>query len=329
MNSNALIGECFAEWLASRSCSEETCERDYGSRIKLFLRWIDEQGLRYWRDLRLLHLQSYANHLVQTGKATRTIELQCRVVKMASKWAAQTWPEYFRDFAAGFRTPRQNRMVRYSERGGRAVLRLKDVGEFALWLREQGSGAHILPGILLQGLCSLRVREVLRLTWDNVDFEAGTVTVEGYVKNLQSVRRIPVPRIVLAALAETPREGPRLLAALKDQCSYGRAFRRNLRHWRPGFHIEPKGLRRTLVSEFFEYGWYGDVLQMYRGHQPSVSAIDWNHYIVYQPAKILEMFREQVVSRVDVLMEETLQKWLSVKGAEQVIPLPLLTASDR
>jgi integrase len=240
---------------------------------------------------------------------------------MASKWAALNWPEEFRDFAVGFKTPRQDRVVRYEDRGAKPFLRIAEVVDFVFWLRGQPSGFNILAGIALQGLCSLRVRETLRLTWDKVDIEKGTVTVDGRVKNIHSVRKIPVPRFVLDTLEETPIKGQRVLELLQDQDSYGRSFRRYLGRWRPQFKIEPKGLRRTLVSEFFEHGWYGDILQMYRGHKPSVSAIDWNHYISYRPEKIQEMFREQVVSKVDALVEEAIKQRPALPLSEKVVPL--------
>jgi len=240
---------------------------------------------------------------------------------MASKWAALNWPEQFIDFAAGFKAPMQNGMVRYEDRGVKPFLRIAEVVDFVLWLRGQPNGLNILAGIALQGLCSLRVREVLRLTWDKVDFEEGTVTVDGRVKNIHSVRKIPVPRFVLDKLEETPKSGQRVLECLRNQDSYGQSFRRYLERWRPQFKIEPKGLRRTLVSEFFERGWYGDVLQMYRGHKPGVSAIDWNHYISYQPEKIQEMFQVQVVSKVDTLVEEAIGRLLASPVSEKVVLL--------
>jgi integrase len=60
----------------------------------------------------------------------------------------------------------------------RSYLPIGSLLEFLNWLPGHTHAASVLPGAALQGLCGLQLQEALRLTWDHVDLEAGTITIE-------------------------------------------------------------------------------------------------------------------------------------------------------
>ena len=139
------------------------------------------------------------------------------------------------------------------------------MASFLAWLEKEETWRELSPGVALQGLCGLRLREAWRLRWERVDLERGFITVDGVVKNLSSVRRLPLPNLVLSLLGSVPHNGDRVLAAYEDQTSYAKAIGRCLRKVFPGRKIEPKGLRRTLPTEAIREGWGGYALERYLG----------------------------------------------------------------
>ena len=144
----------------------------------------------------------YANELALENKAKRTIQIYTFPIRSASEKAALKWRGTFLDFAKGYSPPRKA--------GGRRPQKVKSlvwVADFLLWLREAPGGWAVLPGVALQGLCGCRVTEMLRLTWDRVDLDRGTVRVDGEIKNEHSRRLIPLPQLVVEILAEAPAKG--------------------------------------------------------------------------------------------------------------------------
>ena len=104
--SHITISDYFVEWRKRLSCSEATIKTDYWPRVRQFVRWADSHGLTLWSDLRLQHLQQYANEAAESGNLRATINLKTRVVSMAARWAALNWPEQCHDFTQGFRLPK-------------------------------------------------------------------------------------------------------------------------------------------------------------------------------------------------------------------------------
>ena len=311
------IADCFMEWRKSLSCGESTIEMDYWPRVRQFVRWTDSNGLTYWNDLRLQHLQSYASEAVKEGNTKRTIQLKCRVVSMASRWAAFNWPEMFRDFTQGFRLPKGsegNRRLR------RDSLSLTESVQFLLFLRRQPLGWNVLPGVSLGALCSLRPKEIRRLRWVDVNLETGFIQITGKdVKTAYSERTIPVPALARDILAEA-RQRQRLtptdsVVPIASQHAYRRAFTRYRDKWKPGLNLEPSGLRRVLRSEWFIRRWHDDSLAVYRGHKPPhASPVDWNHYIIFDLDGLQRMFREEVVEKIDRVLEADRKRWNAGEG---------------
>jgi integrase len=256
------IADCFMEWRKSLSCSESTIEMDYWPRVRQCVRWADSHSLTHWNELRLQHLQLYAGEAVKAGNMKRTIQLKCRVVSMAARWAAFNWPEVCRDFTQGFRLPKGsegNRRLR------RDSLSLRESVQFLLFLRGQPLGWNILPGVVLGALCSLRPKEIRGLRWMDVDLVSGLIRITGRdVKTAHSERTIPIPALARDILAEAKRrQQPALtdpVVTLTNGHSYWRAFTRYRDKWRPGLNLEPSGLRRVLRSEWFNRRWHAELV---------------------------------------------------------------------
>lgn len=302
-----LVPDCFERWMQTLVCTEESLKK-YHDAVVFFLRWLEThpKSVHLWRDLRLEHLQAYASYLIAQGRKPKTVRYYTQPVKRTSRWASLNWQEIFRDFAAGFKVPSSQRVHYYSEIG-KPFLTLTEVGDLLFWLRDHPEGWRILPGVALQGLCAMRIREVLRLTWANVDMIRGTVTVEGVVKNPFSVRRLPLPDLAKIVLKEAPHSSDRILFEYATDDSYGGAISRFIREWNPSCRIEPKGLRRSLPSEAEIQGWGGYTLERYLGHSPRT--VTQRHYLCTRENDLQEAFRDQVVSKINQQLGPLTAKW--------------------
>ncbi len=301
-----LIPDVFTRWVDTLSIEAGT-RRNYIVYTGFFLDWCEAQGLRYWQDLKLEHLEAYATGLARRGLGQRTIKLYCQPPRTSARWASRNWPERFRDFGNGFKLPKPQREFLLAEQEQRVSYSIARVGEFLLWLRDYSKGWKLIPGVALQGLCGLRIREVLRLSWDRVDLVAGTITVEGKVKNEHSVRRLPLPLLVRRILMEAPRQSSMVLCGYRSEGTYTEAVRNAYRKWDSGSVIEPKGFRRTLASEAIRNGWDGFALERYLGHSPK--SITEKHYVSMTQDEFQKLLRDQVVRRVDDALERCLEKW--------------------
>lgn len=289
-----LIAEIFRSWMDLSTASPET-QANVEFNVSYFVKWALGRRIRYWKDLRLEHLQSYAANLVRDGKKIKTIKHYCQPVKTCSRWAALNWPDQFRDFAAGFKYPKMPSNWEFSE--GKSAWRLEEVCEFILWLMDREDGWSVLPGVALQGLVGLRVTEALRLTWDKIDLGRGTATIEGQVKNIHSVRRILLPFFAVEVLRMASRSGERVLPNYAQYDAYGRNLRRLMREWRPERLIPPSDLRDVLETEADLIGRSGFVLDRYLGHAPKT--IGQKNYAKPSQSDLEKQFSDQILSWVN------------------------------
>ena len=305
------IGQVLEEWLETLSCSPVTIETDYQPRVETFLAWCDQRGFVYWTDLHPSHIQTYANEDAEQRKRS-TIERRCRVIRRASEYVKAEYPEHYRELP--FNLPKGKD---WNRRKKRDTFTLEQGIEFLFFLREQLQGWNILPGLALQILCSMRLQEVRVLRWPSIDLQRGTVTNEENPKaGVQSHRTIPLCGLAWDILEEahSRRKSDQILVSC-DRHSFGRGFSRCRDRFLPGFNLEPSGLRRTLVSEFFRRRWYGDALQVYRGHKPrGTSTVDWEHYIEFNPEGLMQLFLEHVVNPLDEVLQPYRERWNGKKG---------------
>jgi integrase len=156
----------------------------------------------------------------------------------------------------------------------------------------------------------MRLTEALRLRWDSVDPDNGTVTVEGRTKNAFSVRRIPIPGLVSDVLSESPRTTQRVLSEFSGDdgpASYGKAVRRWMKMWNPDLDVVAADLRDVLQTEAEMRGWDGYVLDRYCGH--AANSIRRKHYTKPRKGELVEAMREQVTIRMDEILNPFRQAW--------------------
>ncbi len=294
-----------ARWLEAQTCSKESL-RHYRQFLGYFMAWLDTKCLVQFTDIRPEHFQHYAKELTERGVKPKTVKHYCHPVRAVARWASRNWGQV-RDFSAGFRLSTRKREIQYEEKALQSFLPLSETLDFLDWLRQHENGWRILPGVVLQILGSLRIREALRLNWAKVDLDRGTIIVDGIVKNVYSVRKIPIPEVALAVLAQVPRYSDRVVHQYDDSHAYGKAVTRALKGWRPDFRLEPKGFRRTIPTEANTRGWNRYVLERFIGHSPD--GITERHYIGGSVEMMEDLFRKEIVQKVNEILACRLDEW--------------------
>jgi len=280
--------------VATRKGDRQNCE--------CFLSWVDKQGLTFWHELRFEHALHYQKYLMERNLAPDTIRLYLIPVRRTSAWMAANWPRVYVDFCRNLRLSRRESVSPiYQEDLGNPYLPIHGVLDFLDHLARDPERDRLTAGVALQGLVGLQLQEALRLTWEKVDLEDGTITIDGTVKNRYRIRRIPIPRIVVWILKE--RRSGRRPVDFVDYNGYSHAVQRELRRWNPEVSIKSKDLRNTLQTAAIDGGWYGYYVQRYVGHAPTT--IGERHYHGDQGKRLIPLFREKVVSQI----EAEIAKW--------------------
>ncbi len=248
--------------------------QDYSENIEIYLDWAETQGLGLFASHRIEHLQHYAALMVLKGLSKNTIRLRKLPITATCRWAASNWPREFSYIAEGFVLPAVRATSYQPEE--RPALSIREVTAFLSFLEQvkPEEGCKVILGVALQALAGMRVMEVLRLTWDR--FDRDTVLIEGEVKNEASLRRIPLPALVLDLIRDyRDPASPRVVPVYSERNAYGKTVRQLLRDF--GRSMPPRELRRTLPTEFKASGLYGFVLERYIGH--SEKTITDKHYV--------------------------------------------------
>ena len=159
-----------------------------------------------------------------------------------------------------------------------------------------GSKRAKLIGILLCLYTGLRIGELLALTWEDIDFALGVLSVtkschdgwgeNGYRKIIEmpktrsSTRLIPIPKQLLSLLKRVKREVGGVFVIGGDKSisvrSYQRTFElllKKLQVQRRGFHA----LRHTFATRAIEYGMDVKTLSEILGHKNA--NITLNRYV--------------------------------------------------
>jgi len=313
-----LIDDAFIEAAKGRDWTDYTRKSDRRS-ILYFLDWVDERGLEYWHQLTLSHIAEYKAGLQERDLAADSIRLYLNPIRRTSKWIAANWPKHYTDICSTLRlSNRVSRSAVYDGGEGNPSLSICEVLDFLDYLTQEPGRDRLTPGVALQGIAGLQMQEALRMTWNKVDFEAGTVTIDGMVKNAFRIRCIPIPETLQWILRRARNlragslESDPIVVGYKNHDSYARAVRRCLRSWDPQRAIAPKDFRNTLQAVAYKNGWEGYYLSRYVGHSPR--SISERHYVEGRGERLVPLYLEKVVANV----EKQIAKWNAPEGSSLI-----------
>lgn len=298
------IGEALRRSSLERNWTASQRQNDEYS-CTYFLDFVDRLGLVYWHELRFEHVSAYVKELSDRGRAYDTIRLYLSPVRRAARWAACNWPRHYVNICTNLKISNDKaRFHSYDEEFGNPVLLVHQVLDFLEWLVGSKKWNRLAAGVALQGLAGLQLQEALRLCWGNVDFDSGTITIDGEVKNRFRIRRLPVCGVVLWLLrwhrrsfeVRTPNDN-RVLRQYQRYEGYSDAVRKALALWDPKVALKPKDLRNTLQTAAIDGGWYDYYLKRYVGHAPTT--IGERHYFGDQGKRLIPLFQEKVVKHIE------------------------------
>ena len=300
--SDALLRSCKNQNWTSYTRKQELANCDY------FLRWIDEEGLTYWHEIRYKHVLKYKHHLESRNLAYNTIRLYLLPVRRASRWIAANWPKDYINICQGLRLSRKdsNSSI-YNENQGNPYLPIPQVLDFMDYLSRDSHRQVLLLGVALQGLMGFQLQEALRLTWGKIDFNEESITVNGVVKNRYRVRKIPMVNVVSWLLRQSlnnPSSTDLIVPGYATYENYSHAVSREMKRWNTDVAIKPKDLRNTIQTAAIDSGWYGYYVQRYVGHAPTT--IGERHYHGDQGKRMLPLFKDKVIKP----MEDEIKKWI-------------------
>jgi len=168
----------------------------------------------------------------------------------------------------------------------------------------------------------LRQREVIFLTWKNMDLEDGTLTIQeedGHKpKNTYSIRRLPIPEVILTELRGIAQRMGRVIRPeeLKKfhRCKeenfaydlshyYSLSLNAALKEWMEESRLSAKDLRRTIQTHALDNPgtWNQMLVDRYCGHAPTTMME--RHYFADQRKRLVGLFREHVVPLIDAEVE--------------------------
>ncbi len=312
---DALIRSC-----KNQNWTEYTREQEL-TNCKYFLRWIDEKKLTYWHELQFEHIQEYKHFLESRQLAYDTVRLYLLPVRRAARWAAANWPKEYSNICQGLRLSRKHSTAStYDENHGNPFLSIHEVLGFLDYLSRDPARSQLTIGVSLQGLMGLQMQEALRLTWEKVDLNDETITIDGIVKNQYRIRKIPVVSVVSWLLRQTfdnQAKESLVITNYANYDNYSHAVKRELKRWNQEASIKPKDLRNTIQTEAIDGGWYGYYVQRYVGHAPQT--IGERHYHGDQGKRLISWYREKVINPI----EEVIKTWEAPTDSS-IIPGPRL-----
>jgi len=203
------VGEAIVEAINGKTgTANDATRKNYADRAEPFLQWLADRKLkaRRWGDISTKIVRDYLNDILaeknERGESLcfDTIRMRLFVVKMTSRYMAESYPDRYVDVAR----PVSLKGVRRAART-REVERALDAPTLQTFLGFLRQRRPDLWGIAcLESLAGLRMLEAAHVREQDVDFRAATVRVTDTpahkVKTPQSNRTIPVCGRVLEAL---------------------------------------------------------------------------------------------------------------------------------
>lgn len=294
-----LYREWFCEWLELdvKPSTKEMTYRKYRMQGKNHL--LPALGGYELEELTAMRLQQFSKSLSERGLAASTVNGILVVLRLSLKKAV----------ALGM-TKRQysDAIVRPKVRGKKVVCfdktEQKKIEKYIL--------AHKTPslfGVLLALYTGLRIGELLALTWEDIDFRKGRLTVSRachdgwknghYVKvfdtpkTQSSERVIPLPKQIAGCLKEIRRrsKSPFVVAGRSEYGAQVRSYQRTFSGLLNKLGIAHKGfhaLRHTFATRALEVGMDIKTLSEVLGHKnPMVTLNRYAHSLMEYKAEMM------------------------------------------
>jgi len=202
---NPTVDEAMSEAIKASRGNLKT-RADYAYTARSFGQWLNENrpGASLWSEITTKSVRDFLGHCRTTCRSNDIIRKRLFVVKMTSRYMAETYGEYgYNDVARPVRFIREEDDPEEARRKEQAkILPLEMLFTLLDYLHERRPDLHAIA--CLQGLAGMRAMEAAHVREQDIDFEAGTVTVTATPhhkpKNRASFRTIPVASMPLNAL---------------------------------------------------------------------------------------------------------------------------------
>ena len=250
-------------------------------------------------ELSAVELQSFSASLAERGLAASTVNGVLFVLKSSLRKAV----------ALGIAHRQYTDMiVRPKVREKKVVCFSKDEQKRI----EQYVLEHNTPylfGIVLTLYTGLRIGELLALTWEDIDFQKGTVTISkscfdswengrykkifDTTKTQSSERVIPLPKQIIGELKQLKKQtsGRFVVAAKSEYGAQIRAYQRSFELVLRKLHIERKcfhALRHTFATRALEVGMDVRTLSEILGHRnPTVTLSRYAHSLLEHKTEMM------------------------------------------
>jgi integrase len=298
---------------------------DWNQKVVRFTAWLNEKypHVKLWAELKRHHVEAYYDE-IKVGRAANTRRLIMQPITQTARHMAAKYE--MPNPAAGIKNSTKLKKNASGE-GGPPIVALGDVLSLLDWLRDHQP--LLEAGVALQGLCGVRVLEVLRMGWRDVNLQTGCIRVATIeAKNPYSRRTVPVATRALEALQRAA--GLRMLGSVEEMDAkliirpggkpyyyaadqsgwrdYGRCITASIRKCNPLIRWVGKDLRNLIPQLAARGGWDGSLLELYLGHSANAD-VTRKHYVGNLGANtegeredlenVMQDFRKIIVDRID------------------------------
>ncbi len=291
--------EWLKEWL-ELYVKPSTKERTYQKYRRTAEKYILPALGEYEADeLSAVELQKFSASLTERGMAASTVNGVLFVLKSSLKKAVALGIAH-RQFADAIVRPkaREKKVVCFNKDEQKRIER---------YVLEHNT--PYLFGIALSLYTGLRIGELLALTWEDIDFQKGTMTISrscfdswengsykkvfDTTKTQSSERVIPLPKPIVGELKQLKKQtGARFVVAAKSE--YGaqiRAYQRSFELVLRKLHIERKcfhALRHTFATRALEVGMDIKTLSEILGHRsPTITLNRYAHSLLEHKTEMM------------------------------------------
>jgi integrase len=245
------------------------------------------------------------------------------VLRLTSKYWAEEDEKRFRDIAKNLTLSKYERNRDAVEHLTKKSLNLHEVLELASFLNKQkhGFGNTMYLPVLFMGLMGMRMSEVLRLTWEDVNFKEESVFIHR-TKNVASIRRLPLPSIVLKSLKNFKPRRAKIIAYDYNLSVFGKRLKHWMIRWdKDRGNIAPSDLRNSLITHAKRNPeWDAQLVDRFIGH--SRRDLADRHYVDDSLDAWLASYREHLLPLINQLVEAHRPKTTRQKSNKKAMSLP-------